>query len=175
MISMNTTGISKALKEIRTYDRSMYMQITIQMRKDAQPLASEIGRDYPEETLPRWKMANPSNARSDKRPFPTYSSSAARGGMKPKVTAGRNKDNPRGIVRIQQMTAGGAILDSAGSRVSNPFVKNLDKKHGGSSRVGQLRSRVLYRAVARRKPQVEAIVAKAVAATDKIVQRVINS
>jgi hypothetical protein len=175
MISMNTTGISKALKEIRTYDRSMYMQITIQMRKDAQPLASEVGRDYPEETLPRWKMANPSNARSDKRPFPTYSPSAARGGMKPKVTAGRNKDNPRGIVRIQQMTAGGAILDSAGSRVSNPFVKNLDKKHGGSSRVGQLRSRVLYRAVARRKPQVEAIVAKAVATTDKIVQRVINS
>jgi hypothetical protein len=175
MISMNTTGISKALKEIRTYDRSMYMQITNQMRKDAQPLASEVGRDYPEETLPRWKMANPSNARSDKRPFPTYSPSAARGAMKPKVTAGRNKDNPRGIVRIQQMTAGGAILDSAGSRVSNPFVKNLDTKHGGSSRVGQLRSRVLYRAVARRKPQVEAIVAKAVATTDKIVQRVINS
>jgi len=171
-------GISQALRELRRYDKQMYKDIEGKMRQSAGGLAAQVGSDYPDKPLTRWKSTPPKKRRGTKRPFPVYSSAAVRGGVQPKVQPSRRTvNNQRTILRIQQMTAGGAVFDSAGSRTNNIFVKNLDTyaPTKGSSRVGALRSRVLYKAVDKRKDEVEGIVAAAVRITDKIVQSSINS
>ncbi len=176
-IRVDVHGVSDALRELRSYDKQMYKQITAKMANTATGLAAQVGSDFPDKALTRWKGTRPKKRRSAKKPFPTYPSAAVRGGVKPKVGVGRVVEGKRTILRIQQMTAGGAVFDSAGSRTDNLFVKNLDTyaPTKGTSRVGQLRSRVLYKAVEKRQPQVEDVVVAAVRVTDKIVQSSINS
>lgn len=174
---VQVVGLSEALRHIRTYEKSMYKEVTSQMRTSAQPLAQQVGGEFPDRVLTNWNGKLPAKRRKTGRPFPGYDAAAARGGVKPKVGIGRVRNNERNILRVQQMTAGGAVFDSAGSRSNNIFIRNLDTyaPTGGRSRKGVSRSRVMYKAVERRMPMVETIVARSIAVTDKIVQQAINA
>lgn len=170
-------GIAEAMRYMRTYEKDLYKEVSTQMRNSAQPLASAVGGDFPERALTNWR-GHPSKRRSNKKPFPPYEAANARGMVKPKVGVGRvTASGQRTILRIQQMSPGGAVLDSAGSRTSNMFVKNLDTyaPTKGKSRVGALRSRVMYKGVDKRMPMVESVVARSIDLTDKMVTAAINA
>lgn len=176
-VRIEVVGLNNALRHLRGYDKEMYKTITGKMRTSAQPLATQVGGDFPERVLTNWKDKKAAKPRKSGKPFPTYSASAARGGVKPKISAGRARGGQFNIVRIQQMTAGGAVLDAAGSRTSNIFVKNLDlyAPTRGTSRKGVSRSRVMYGAVQKRIPQVQDVVAQAIKISEKSVQQAINA
>jgi hypothetical protein len=176
-VQMKVVGISEALRHMREYEKDLYTEVTRQLRTSAQPLAQEVGGDFPERALTNWTGKQPTRRRKKKgKPFPGYEAASARGGVKPKVGIGKVVNGERSIVRIQQMTAGGAVLDGAGSRTSNIFVKNLDTyaPTKGTSKRGITRSRVMYGAVKKRMPMVETVVANAIDRTDKMVQQAIS-
>ena len=172
---VKVVGVAEAIKYLRGYDKEMYNLITKKMRSSATGLASAVGGDFPEKTLTRWKGTPPKKRMSESRPFPLYDAAAARGGVRPKVGVGRVINGERNILRIQQMTAGGAVFDSAGSRTTNIFTKNLDiyAPTKGKTRQGVSRSRVMYKAVDKRMDTVDAIVQNAILLTDRAVQQAI--
>ena len=168
-------GVAEAMRHMRTYEKELYKTVSVKMRNTAQPLASAVGGDFPERALTNWRK--PQKRRSNKKPFPIYVPASARGMVKPKVGVGRVVNGQRNILRIQQMSPGGAVFDSAGSKTSNIFVKNLDTyaPTRGTSRVGAKRSRVMYKGVSKRMPMVQGVVAQAIDLTDKMVQQAINA
>lgn len=174
---VKVVGVSDAMRHLRSYDKELYKEVTSQMRSSAQPLAQQVGGQFPDRALTNWNGKQPAKRSKVGRPFPNYDAAAARGGVKPKVGVGRVRNNERSILRIQQMTAGGAVFDAAGSRTDNIFVRNLDTyaSTGGRSRKGRSRSRVMYSAVKKRMPMVETIVARSITVTDRIVQQAINA
>jgi len=170
-------GVANALRHLRSYDNAAYRAIGKEMRNSASILTNAVGGDYPEKALTKWNGKAPAKRRKEGRPFPLYDAAAARGGVKAKVGVGKLVNNERNILRIQQMTAGGAVYDSAGSKTSNIFIKNLDT-YGpakGSSRNGISRSRVMYKAVDSRMNYVDAIVGRAIEITNTAVQQAINA
>jgi hypothetical protein len=106
-----------------------------------------------------------------------YDGTAVRTGVRPKVQARKPRNGVYNILRVQQMQAGGAVFDSAGSRKNNLFIRNLDTYSPvvGRSVVGRIRSRVLFKAVDKNKPMIEVVVRDVVDVTDRIVQNNINS
>ena len=157
------------------------------MAVQAGPIAARVGVDYPKTALTHWDsntdvVVRKKNPKTGKRPFPPYVPSAARIGVRGVVPTGRRtRSGARHILRLQQMTAGGAILDSAGPNRKNTagasrFIANLDtySQLGGRSVVGEVRSRVLFKSVKDKQPMVEEVVERAVQITDSIVTKHIN-
>ena len=174
--TVDVVGVAEALLHLREYDKTVYNIITKQMRTRSTGLASAVGGDFPEKTLTYWKGIPPKTRRDpNKRPFPLYDATAARGGVRPKVGVGRVVNGERNILRIQQMTAGGAVFDSAGSQTTNIFTRNLDiyAPTKGTTRRGVSRSRVMFKAVEKRMDTVEGIVQHAIHITDHAAQRAI--
>lgn len=173
---IDIVGVDDALRELRTYDKQQYTMIRKTLMAKGQPLAAQIGMDFPPDNpLRNWHPYPPRRRRSTKRPFPVYDGAVARSQTKAKFGLGRSRNvAERRLMRVEQMSAGGAVLEKAGSAVSNAFVKNLDQTQGGRSTKGRVRSRVLFAAVKKRKPAVEAIVAEATVLTDKVVTAHIN-
>lgn len=170
-------GVANALRHLRSYDKAAYRAITKEMRNSASALTSAVGGDYPERVLTNWNAEAPAQRRKAGKPFPLYDAAAARGGVKAKVGVGKLINNERTILRIQQMTAGGAVYDGSGSKSQNIFVKNLDT-YGpakGASRNGVSRSRVLYKAVDKRMDYVENVVSRAIEITNEAAQQAINA
>tara|TARA_R110000822_G_scaffold209932_2_gene345779 strand:+ start:6084 stop:6620 length:537 start_codon:yes stop_codon:yes gene_type:complete len=173
---INVVGVDDALRELRNYNKVQYATIRKTLMAKGKPLAAQIGMDFPSDNpLRNWHPYPPRRRRSNRRAFPVYDGAVARSQTKAKFGVGRSKNvAERRLMRVEQMSAGGAVLEKAGSGVSNSFVKNLDQTQGGRSTVGRVRSRVLYMAVKKRKPAVEAIVAEATLLTDKVVTAHIN-
>jgi hypothetical protein len=169
-------GVAEAMRYMRQYEKELYKEVRTQMSTSAQPLAEAVGGDFPERPLTRW-VGTPSFRRKKGKPFPAYEPSNARGMVQPKVGIGRVRNGERSILRINQMSPGGAVLDSAGSKTDNIFVKNLDRYSPtkGQSRIGVARSRVLYKGVEKRMPMVESVVSRSIELTDKMVQAAINA
>lgn len=177
-VKMEVFGVADAMKYMRGFDKKAYNAILKEMRNSATILTTAVGGDFPQKTLTNWNGKPPTKRRNkDKKPFPLYDAAAARGGVRPKVGVGKLVNNERSILRVQQMTAGGAVFDSAGSKTNNIFTRNLDTyaPTGGSSRIGLSRSRVMYKAVDKRMNYVEAIVGRAIEITEEAVQRSINA
>lgn len=174
---VQVVGVGKALNELYKYERTVYKEIQGRMSVQANPIAAKVGVEYPQYALTRWKATPPATRRKEGKPFPQYNGTAIRTGVRPKVQARRPRAGVYNILRLQQMQAGGATFDSAGSRKSNIFIKNLDTYSPvrGRSVVGMIRSRVLFKAVDKNKKMVEVVVRNAVAITDSIVQKSINS
>lgn len=174
---VKVVGVAEGLKYLRGYDKELYNIITKKMRTSATGLASAVGGDFPSKTLTYWNGKPPKKRLKQTRPFPLYDATAARGGVRPKVGVGRLVNGERNILRIQQMTAGGAVFDSAGSQTTNIFTKNLDiyAPTKGTTRRGVSRSRVLYKAVDKRMDTVDGIVQNAIHLTDRIVQQAIKA
>lgn len=173
---VEVVGVGKALNELYKYERSLYKEIQDRMAVQGNPLAAKVGVSYPHQALTHWKATPPKKRRSGKKPFPIYNGTAVRTGVRPKVQARRPRAGVYNILRIQQMQAGGAVFDSAGSKKSNTFIQNLDTYSPvrGRSVVGRIRSRVLFKAVDDNKDMVEVVVRNSIAITDRIVQNNIN-
>jgi len=170
-VQMNVYGIDVALKELRHYDREMYIQLSRGMLAGAKPLALVVGAEFPQAALRNWvgdgRTAAPSR-------FPRDYGYAVIS-VKPKLpktsrksTAGKGMVT-RQILRIEASNEGAAIFEQAGRHSNHIFVRNLDAKFGGRSSGGGTRSRVMFKAVKNNQPLVEHAVATVVALTDKIV------
>ncbi len=174
---MKVVGVAEAMRHMRQYEKDLFKEVKTQMDQSAQPLAQQVGGDFPDRVLTNWTGSEPTKRRKEGKRFPTYEAANARGMVKPKVGIGRVRNGERNILRIQQMSPGGAVLDGAGSKTDNIFVRNLDTyaPTKGKSKLGRSRSRVLYRGVEKRMPLVETIVARSIELTDKMVQQAINA
>lgn len=169
-------GIAEAMRYMRAYEKDLYKEVRTQMSASAKPLADAVGGDFPERPLTNW-VGRPAKRRKKGKPFPAYEPASARGMVQPKVGIGRVTNGERTILRINQMSPGGAVFDGAGSKTDNIFTKNLDTyaPTKGTSTIGKSRSRVLYKAIDKRMPQVESVVARSIELTDKMVAAAINA
>lgn len=161
-IKVDVVGLKETLAQLRQYDKELYIKIAEQLKGSAQPLATEVGRAFPMVApLQRWKM---DGERSGKARMPPFNPARAARGVKPVVYSGnRFVGKNVGILRIQQMDAGGQVFDGAGSiSAGAQFVKNLDKRRATKSEGRGFRSRVMYGATKRGLPIIEDAVQKAI-------------
>jgi hypothetical protein len=176
-IRVEVYGVVEAMRYLNRYEKDVYKEVKKEMDGSAQPLAQQVGGEFPDRVLTNWNGKHPSKRRKEGKPFPTYEAANARGMVTPKVGIGRVRNGERNILRIQQMSPGGAVLDGAGSKTNNIFTRNLDTyaPTKGKSVIGTSRSRVLYKAVEKRMPMVNSIVARAIELTNEAAQRAINA
>lgn len=178
-ISIEVVGVAKAIKELRNLEPTVYRRLVRDLKTSARPLAKAVGLEFPDEPLVNWE----GDGQRDRKGFPTYNSSLARNRVIPSVSTSKKKDaNQYGILRIQQMDAGGAVYDSSGSKVAasrrtngGRFVMNLDKRLRTKSTKGKTRSRVLYPAVEKHLPLILPAIQDSVRRTEAEVQKTINS
>jgi hypothetical protein len=158
-------GLQTLLSDLRKYDKDLYKFVATKLKTAAQPLANKVGAAFPAQApLERWHETG----RQGKSRLPGYSGSKARRGVKPIVYSGSNRFVGKnvGILRIQQMDAGGAVFDGAGSAMANPkgnrFIANLDKRSAVKSRGNGKRSRVMFTATMKGLPDIRDAVAQAI-------------
>jgi len=175
-IQVEVTGLADTLRELRKYDKELYDEISKTLKIAAEPVARNVGKEFlmnftkgKGAPLERWHTTG---GRVGKARMPAFNSAQAAAGVKPIVGAGRRVvGRETGILRIQQMNAGGQVFDGAGSANSgSQFVKNLDKHRVVKSKGNGFRSRVMYKAVERNLPVVEKAVRDAINSTNAIVQ-----
>jgi hypothetical protein len=180
-IRFEVYGVKDAVRELRDYDRQMYDRIINDLKSSAQPLATKVGSQFPDQPFRRinnWHSEG--NRRGDSK-MPPYNSGKARAGVKPSISTSNRKSatGQVGILRLQQMDAGGQIYDSAGSGskasrkdpvASGWFIRNLDKPWKTKSRRGKWRSRVLYPAMEQNMDMVEEKIKLSIEKTNKIVE-----
>lgn len=164
-LQIDVTGLQGLLEHLRKYDRDLYKQISDELKTAAQPLANRVGAEFPSRPpLTHW---HETGRRVGKARLPGYNANNVRSGVKPIVYSGSRFVNKNvGILRLQQMNAGGAIYDGAGSAMANPrgdrFIQNLDKHTVVKSSGSGFRSRVMYPATKKNMPTIEDAVRKAI-------------
>lgn len=161
-VKIDVVGVKETLAELRKYDKELYAKIADGLKGIAQPLAAQVGRSFPMiSPLQRWHIGG---KRVGKARMPAYNPSAAASGVKPIVYSGnRFVGKNVGILRLQQMNAGGQVFDGAGSATpAAGFVQNLDKHRVTKSAGRGFRSRVMYGATKRGLPQIEDAMKKAI-------------
>lgn len=177
-ISVKVYGLKETIRHLQRYDKEMYEQIKVKFVTSAQPLATKIGQAFPEKPLKNWHTKG---GRKGKSRMPPYEADGARRGVKPVLALSGRRSKAMserqevGILRIQQMNAGGQVFDTAGSKKSSRFVRNLDKHYQRKSVQGKYRSRLLYGLVNANLHEIEADVAEAVGVTDKLISAQIAS
>lgn len=164
-LDIEIVGLQTLLSDLRKYDKDLYKFVATKLKTAAQPLATKVGAAFPASSpLERWHETG----RKGPSRLPGYSGSKARRGVRPIVYSGSNRFIGKnvGILRIQQMDAGGAVFDGAGSAMKNPlgnqFIANLDKRTSVKSRGNGKRSRVMFVATFKNLPDIRDAVAKAV-------------
>lgn len=163
-VQVDVVGLKDLLADLRKFDRDLYKEVANVLKTSAQPVANAVGAEFPSEApLERWHQTG----RVGKARLPGYDGAKARRGVKPVVYSGNKFVGKNvGILRLQQMDAGGAVFDGAGSKMGNPrgenFIKNLDKYTPTKSKGNGKRSRVMFPATARHLPMVEQSVAQAI-------------
>jgi hypothetical protein len=174
-LDINIVGLQTLLSDLRRYDKDLYKFVAAKLKTSAQPLATKIGAAFPAQApLERWHETG----RKGRSRLPGYSGSKARRGVKPIVYSGSNRFVGKnvGILRIQQMDAGGAVFDGAGSAMGNPkgnqFIANLDKRSAVKSRGNGKRSRVMFVQTLKNLPIIEGSVAKAI---DELNDLIVNN
>lgn len=161
-VHVDITGLKETLAQLRKYDKELFKQVSDELKGIAQPLAAEVGRSFPMVSpLQRWHIEG---ERRGKSRMPPYNPSKAARGVKPIVyTGNRFVGKNVGILRLQQMDAGGQVFDGAGSQSPRVgMVQNLDKHRAVKSAGGGFRSRVMYGATKRGMPQIEGAISKAI-------------
>lgn len=161
-VMIDVVGLKDTLAELRQYDKELYKKVADQLKGIAQPLAAEVGRSFPMlSPLQRWHLQG---ERRGKARMPPYNPSSAARGVKPIVYTGNKFVGKNvGILRLQQMDAGGQVFDGAGSQSPRAqMVMNLDKHRAVKSQGGGFRSRIMYGATKRGLPQIEDAISKAI-------------
>ena len=168
-VMIDVVGVKDTLAQLRKYDKELYKKVADELKGIAQPLAAEVGRSFPMVSpLQRWHIEG---ERRGKSRMPPYNPSTAARGVKPIVyTGNRFVGKNVGILRLQQMDAGGQVFDGAGSQSPRAgMVQNLDKHRAVKSKGGGFRSRVMYGATKRGLPQIEDAINKAIEDLNTIV------
>lgn len=174
-VRVEVEGLRVALAELKKYDKTMYKVLEGKLKLGAQPLASKVGSSFPDKPLSKWHS---SGGRKGKVNMPPYNGAASKRGVKPVVGIGRIKKVPsgsqRGILRIEQRNAGGAVYDRSGSmRPESQFVKNLDKHTSRKSEKGRTRSRTLFPKTKQNMAMIEREVDAALSVTNTLVANAI--
>jgi hypothetical protein len=181
-INVDVYGVRETLAELRKYERETFKRISTDLRKSARPAARAVGRAFPDEPLMNWHT---SGGRKGKSRLPPYNGSSA----KSKVRVAIITKNPSGIgqhglIRLQQMDAGGQVYDSAGSKTNaargagatagQKFVSNLDKRSIMQSSGKKYRSRIMYPFTTKNLPLIEKAVEISIRKIDGQVQKRLN-
>lgn len=179
-IRFEVYGVRDAVRELREYDRKMYDHIINDLKSSAKPLAKIVGASFPDQPFRRTNNWHSDGERKGPSRMPPYIAAKAKAGVKPAISTSnrRSSTGQVGILRLQQMDAGGQVYDSAGSGAKasrkNPvasgwFIYNLDKPFSTKSKRGKWRSRVLYPAMAANLGIVEEQIQASIEKTNKIV------
>lgn len=170
-------GINETLFYLKNYEKELFNEFKKKLGDAAKPLADLVGSRFPSESpLQNWHT---SGERVGIKRLPPYNATAR---TKVKAISGgttrRNATGGRGILRIQQMDAGGQVYDSAGSGSyesnRSTFINNLDKHAKVKSRRGATRSRIMFGAVKNNEAMVEEAVLKVVKEVDVLTTKRIN-
>ena len=182
-IKVDVYGVRETLAELRKYERETFNRISSDLKTSAQPIAAAVGRAFPDEPLMNWHT---SGGRKGKSRLPEYNGSKA----KSKVKVGISTKRPtgmgqHGLIRLQQMDAGGQVYDSAGSitagnhgsmaTAGQKFVSNLDKNLRTKSKGGgKYRSRIMYPFTEKNLPLIEKAIEISIRKIDGEVQKRLN-
>lgn len=166
-IKVSATNLKNLMSELKNYDRDLYKQVKKELVATAQPLATKVGAAFPAKPLEYWHSTN--RRRGPSR-FPGYSPNLVRRSVKtatPNMSRGASgRFRTVGILRLQQMNAGGQVYDMAGSAQKNPkglpLIKNLDKRSRVKSTAGEFRSRIMFPFTKKYLPDIEKQVAAAI-------------
>ena len=170
---INTTGINETLRALRRMEKDTYDALRKEMVDAAKPLAQAVGQSFPVNftrgtaPLERWHKTG----RKGPSRLPGYNPAVVAAGVKPIAGTGLARSGGQRILRIQQMNGGGQVFDSAGSRSAGRFVVNLDKHSRIKSKQRGFRSRVMFSAVKRNYPMIEAAVRSVVDKLEKQTER----
>ena len=182
-IKVDVYGVRETLAELRKYERETFNRISSDLKTSAQPLASAVGNAFPDEPLRNWHTTGERRGASK---LPPYNGSAAKRKVKVAVSTKRPRGmNQHGLIRIQQMDAGGQVYDSAGSvtkggqgsmaTAGQKFVSNLDKHLRIKSKGGgNTRSRIMYPFTEKNLPLIEKAIEISIRKIDGEVQKRLN-
>ena len=181
-IKVDVYGVRETLAELRKYERETFNRISSDLKTSAKPAATAVGRAFPDEPLLNWHTSG--GRLSSKSRLPPYNGASA----KSKVRVAISTKKPTGIgqhglIRLQQMDAGGQVYDSAGSKTKaargasasagQKFISNLDKRSLQSSGE-KYRSRIMYPFTKKNLPLIEKAVEVSIRKIDGEVQKRLN-
>jgi hypothetical protein len=183
-IKVDVYGVRETLAELRKYERVTFNRISSDLKTSAKPAANAVGRAFPDEPLLNWHTSG--GRLSSKSRLPPYNGASA----KSKVRVAISTKKPTGIgqhglIRIQQMDAGGQVYDWAGSvtagrqgsmaTAGQKFVSNLDKHLRTKSKGGgKSRSRIMYPFTEKNLPLIEKAIEISIRKIDGEVQKRLN-
>ena len=181
-INVEVYGVRETLAELRKYERETFNRISSDLKTSAQPLATVVGRAFPDEPLRNWHT---SGGRKGKSKLPPYNGATAKSRVKIAVSTKRPRgNNQHGLIRLQQMDAGGQVYDSAGSvtkakrgasaSAGQKFIANLDKRSVIQSSGEQYRSRIMYPFTEKNLPLIEKAIEVSIRKIDGEVQKRLN-
>lgn len=170
-------GINETLFYLKNYEKELFDQFKTKLEKAAKPLADLVGSRFP--TAPPLQNWHSSGGRVGVKRMPAYKASAKTVQAKSGGFVRKTAKGGQGILRIQQMDAGGQVYDSAGigtyESKSSTFINNLDKHTKVKSKRGTTRSRILYGAVKANQSMVEEAVLEVVKEVDGYTTKRINA
>ena len=182
MIKVDVYGVRETLAELRKYEAETFKRIKKDLIESAKPAAAAVGREFPDEPLINWHTSG--GRLGSKSNFPPYNGASAKRKVKVVVSTKRPRGmNQYGLIRLQQMDAGGQVYDSAGSvtkaargasaSAGHKFIANLDKRSKQSA--GNVwRSRVMYPETKKNLPLIEKAVEASIRKIDGEVQKRLN-
>ena len=183
MIKVDVYGVRETLAELRKYEAETFKRIKKDLIESAKPAAAAVGREFPDEPLMNWHTSG--GRLESESNLPPYNGASAKKKVKVAVSTKRPRGmNQYGLIRLQQMDAGGQVYDSAGSDIGaargagasagQKFVANLDKHLKVKTRKGKYRSRVMYPATEKHLPLIEKAVEVSIRKIDGEVQKRLN-
>lgn len=132
---------------LRKFEPDLGKAMTKEIGNSLKPVVRQARGFVPSNTqiLSNWSVSNakPTNK------FPIYDAAIAKRGIKYKSTPSKpNRRGFRSLARIMNISAAGAIYETAGRKNPNSvFVKNLQAKTGGVMKGDdKMRGRLIYRA-----------------------------
>jgi hypothetical protein len=181
-IKVDVYGVRETLAELRKYEVETFRTIKKDLLKSARPAAMAVGRAFPDEPLRNWHTSG--GRLSSKSRLPEYNGSVAKRRVKVVVvTKAPTGVHQYGLIRLQQMDAGGQVYDSAGSKTKaargidatagQKFISNLDKRSLQSSGK-KYRSRIMYPFTEKNLPLIEKAIEISIRKIDGEVQKRLN-
>ena len=181
-IKVDVYGVRETLAELRKYEAETFKRIKKDLIQSAQPAADAVGREFPDEPLMNWHTSG--GRLQSKSNLPPYNGASAKRKVKVVVSTKRPRNmNQYGLIRLQQMDAGGQVYDSAGSVTSGgqgsmatagqKFISNLDKV-GKKSDGETFRSRIMQPQTKKNLPLIEKAIEISIRKIDGEVQKRLN-
>lgn len=181
-VKVDVYGVRETLAELRKYEVETFKRIKTDLIQSAQPAADAVGSKFPEEPLMNWHSSG--GRLASKSRLPPYNAASARKKVKVVVMTKKPRGQAQyGLIRLQQMDAGGQVYDTAGSATAGgrgagatagqKFVSNLDKV-GKKSEPNGFRSRIMYPQTKKNLPLIEKAVEASIRKIDSEVQKRLN-